>query len=498
MASTSLVSLYPSFTPDQLLHTTPTSCSSSPFSTCPTYYKRTNTISLKLLSQNSCPFITSTKINVKRFVVRAATDYYSTLGVPKSASVKDIKAAYRKLARQYHPDVNKEPDATEKFKEISTAYEVLSDDKKRSLYDRYGEAGVKSAVGGEAGAYATNPFDLFESFFGPNIFSGNTTGFGTRRSTVSKGEDLRYDITLEFSEAIFGAEKEFALSHLETCEICSGTGAKVGSKMKICSTCGGSGQVLRTERTPFGNFSQISVCPNCGGDGEMISQSCGKCSGEGRIQVKKDIKVKVPPGVSKGSILRVSGEGDAGPKGGPPGDLFVYLNILEIPEIQRDGINLRSTITISYLDAILGTITKVKTVEGVNDIRIPPGTQPGDVLVLAKKGAPMLNRPSIRGDHLFSVKVSIPKRVSSEERELLEELSSLNNIPNKPSKSRTGKPSKSRPTSPEISKVEESRMESDTEKTDESEDKNDTWKSLKDLAGSAASGALKWFKDNII
>ncbi|KAG9131340.1 hypothetical protein Leryth_006189 [Lithospermum erythrorhizon] len=441
MASTSLVSLYPSFTPDQLLHTTPTSCSSSPFSTCPTYYKRTNTISLKLLSQNSCPFITSTKINVKRFVVRAATDYYSTLGVPKSASVKDIKAAYRKLARQYHPDVNKEP-------------------------------GI--------------------------MLYGNTTGFGTRRSTVSKGEDLRYDITLEFSEAIFGAEKEFALSHLETCEICSGTGAKVGSKMKICSTCGGSGQVLRTERTPFGNFSQISVCPNCGGDGEMISQSCGKCSGEGRIQVKKDIKVKVPPGVSKGSILRVSGEGDAGPKGGPPGDLFVYLNILEIPEIQRDGINLRSTITISYLDAILGTITKVKTVEGVNDIRIPPGTQPGDVLVLAKKGAPMLNRPSIRGDHLFSVKVSIPKRVSSEERELLEELSSLNNIPNKPSKSRTGKPSKSRPTSPEISKVEESRMESDTEKTDESEDKNDLWKSLKDLAGSAASGALKWFKDNII
>ncbi|XP_042497810.1 chaperone protein dnaJ A6, chloroplastic-like [Macadamia integrifolia] len=198
-------------------------------------------------------------------VITAAADYYSTLGVPKSASVKEIKSAYRKLARQYHPDVNKQPGATEKFKEISTAYEVLSDDKKRAMYDQYGEAGIKNSVGGSAGAYATNPFDLFETFFGASMgnFPGmDQTGFRTRgRSTVIKGEDIRYDMTLDFSEAIFGTEKEFELSHLEVCGVCAGTGAKVGSKMRICSTCGGRGQVIRTEQTPFGLFSQkIGSC----------------------------------------------------------------------------------------------------------------------------------------------------------------------------------------------------------------------------------------------
>ncbi|KAG6410709.1 hypothetical protein SASPL_128775 [Salvia splendens] len=450
-----------------------------------------------------------------RALVVAVADYYSTLGVPKSANSKEIKAAYRKLARQFHPDVNKEPGATDKFKEISAAYEVLSDDKKRALYDQYGEAGVKSAVGGGGGYTATNPFDLFEAFFGPSMggFPGmDGGGFGTsRRSTVSKGEDLRYDMVLEFTAAIFGAEKEFELSHLETCDVCAGTGAKVGSKMRICSTCGGRGQVMRTEQTPFGMFSQVSICPNCGGDGEIISESCRKCSGAGRIRIKKDIKVKIPPGVSKGSILRVAGEGDAGPKGRPgdpegvcirntlnafsgekegevlplpdasllyrgaPGDLFVYLDIEEIPEIQRDGINLLSTIQISYLEAILGTVTKVKTVEGMTDLQIPPGTQPGDVLVLARKGAPKLNRPSIRGDHLFTVIVSIPKRISAKERELLEELAALGSAP--ASRTRT-RPKVQQPD--ENTEVETSPA---TEKENESENESDVWKQLKDLAG---------------
>ncbi|KAF3781184.1 Chaperone protein, partial [Nymphaea thermarum] len=187
-------------------------------------------------------------------------DYYSILGVPRTATSKEIKSAYRKLARQYHPDVNKQPDATEKFKEISTAYEVLSDDKKRALYDQYGEAGVKSPIGSSAGAYAANPFDLFETFFGASMggFSGmDPTGFRTsQRTTVVRGDDLRYDMSLKFSEAIFGADKEFELSHLETCDACNGTGAKIGSKMRVCSTCGGRGQVMRTEETPFGLFSQ--------------------------------------------------------------------------------------------------------------------------------------------------------------------------------------------------------------------------------------------------
>ncbi|QCE08866.1 uncharacterized protein LOC114185178 [Vigna unguiculata] len=431
-------------------------------------------------------------------VFAASSDYYSTLGISKSATGKEIKAAYRKLARQYHPDVNKEPGATEKFKEISAAYEVLSDDKKRALYDQYGEAGVKSAVGGGS-AYTTNPFDLFETFFGPSMggFGGmDSTGFGTRRrSTVTKGEDIRYDFSLEFSEAIFGTEKEFDLSHLETCEACTGTGAKIGSKMRVCSTCGGRGQVMRTEQTPFGLFSQVSVCPSCGGDGEVISEYCRKCNGEGRIRVKKSIKVKVPPGVSAGSILRVSGEGDAGPRGGPPGDLYVYLDVQEIPGIQRDDINLSSTISISYLDAIVGAVVKVKTVEGISELQIPPGTQPGDVLVLARKGVPKLNKPSIRGDHLFTVKVTIPKRISTKERELLEELASLGDTSRR-LKSRPKTHSSSGTETPTLQK-DESPTATAEEKSEKSEEENDVWNKLKDFAGSVANGALKWLKDNL-
>ncbi|TXG69385.1 hypothetical protein EZV62_004320 [Acer yangbiense] len=490
------------------------------------------------------------RLSTRRFgptIVNAVSgDYYGTLGIPKSASNKEIKAAYRKLARQYHPDVNKEPGATEKFKEISAAYEVLSDDKKRALYDQYGEAGVKSTVGGASSAYTTNPFDLFETFFGPSMggFPGmDQTGFRTRRrSTVSKGDDIRYDITLEFSESIFGAEKEFELSHLETCEACTGTGAKIGSKMRICGTCGGRGQVMRTEQTPFGMFSQctvaygfqmvscvmapwanlvdslvtiecvfgygnafgmfcgsdlerglgVSVCPTCGGDGEIISESCRKCSGKGSIRIKKNIKVKVPPGVSTGSILRVAGEGDAGPRGGLPGDLFVYLEVEEISGIQRDGIDLSSTVSISYLDAILGTVVKVKTVEGIAELQIPPGTQPGDILVLAKKGVPKLNKPSIRGDHLFTVKVSIPNRTSAKERELLEELASLNNS--------TSSRSRTQPkTQPATRSPEESQTGTAAEQNEESgdQDDDDPWKKLKNFAGSVANGALKWLKDNL-
>lgn len=425
-------------------------------------------------------------------MIRAAADYYSTLGVPKSATSKDIKAAYRRLARQYHPDVNKEPGATDKFKEISAAYEVLSDEQKRSMYDQYGEAGVKSSVGG-GGAYAANPFDLFETFFGGSMggFSGmDQTAYGNRRrSTVIKGDDIRYDMTLEFTEAIYGAEKEFELSHLETCAVCSGSGSKVGSKMRICSTCGGRGQVMRTEQTAFGLFSQVSVCPTCGGNGEVISEFCRKCSGEGRIRVKKDIKVKVPPGVNKGSILRVAGEGDAGPKGGPPGDLYVYLDVVDIPEIQRDGINFNSTVSISYIDAILGTIIKVKTVDGMTELQIPPGIQPGDVVVLAKKGAPKLNRASIRGDHLFTIKVTIPNRISARERELLEELAILNDT--SASRPRT------RPKPQPPSEITESQVDVESEKSDESEEEIDLWKTLKDFAGSVANGALKWLKDNL-
>ncbi|KAG4972645.1 hypothetical protein JHK85_039066 [Glycine max] len=460
---------------------------STPPCFCGTLHLRSHNSFLSIHSpSSSSPFPSFSSISIpnhsptrRRFhtVFAASSDYYSTLGIPKSATGKEIKAAYRRLARQYHPDVNKEPGATEKFKEISAAYEVLSDDKKRALYDQYGEAGVKSAVGGGSSAYTTNPFDLFETFFGPSMggFGGmDPTGFGTRRrSTVTKGEDIRYDFSLEFSEAIFGTEKEFELSHLETCEVCTGTGAKIGSKMRVCSTCGGRGQVMRTEQTPFGLFSQVSVCPNCGGDGEVISEYCRKCNGEGRIRVNKNIKVKVPPGVSSGSILRVTGEGDAGPRGGPPGDLYVYLDVQVIPGIQRDDINLVSIISISYLDAILGAVVKVKTVEGISELQVPAGTQPGDVLVLARKGVPKLNKPSIRGDHLFTVKVTIPKRISTKERELLEELASLGDTSRR-SKSRPRTHSSTGGTESPKAQKDESTTSTVEEKTEKSEDENDS------------------------
>eukprot|EP01018_Ginkgo_biloba_P015539 Gb_03413 [translate_table: standard] len=429
--------------------------------------------------------------------VSMAADYYSTLGVSKSASIKEIKSAYRRLARQYHPDVNKEPGATDKFKEISSAYEVLSDDEKRALYDQYGEAGVKGAAGAGQGAYTTNPFDLFETFFGSSMrgFSGmDQSGFGTRRrETVVQGDDIRYDMTLEFSEAIFGAEKEFEVSHLEACEVCNGTGAKRGSRQKKCATCGGRGQVMRTQETPFGLFSQVSICPNCGGEGEVISDYCRKCVGEGRIRVKKDLKVKIPPGVNSGSTLRVRGEGDAGPKGGPIGDLYVFLDIKEIPGIQRDGINLYSTISVSYVDAILGTVVKVKTVEGISELQVPPGTQPGDVLVLSRLGVPKLNKPSLRGDHLFTLKVTIPTRISERERALIEELADLKKSKN----SRGSAGSASRPQRHQNEKVTpDMRMEMES-RDQRKKETNGLWGRIKDIAGSVADGALKWWKENL-
>ncbi|CAN8233366.1 unnamed protein product [Cochlearia groenlandica] len=450
-----------------------------------------------LLSFSSCPPRARPRGSNRRSVVVLAAssgDYYSTLGVPKSANSKDIKAAYRRLARQYHPDVNKEPGATDKFKEISAAYEVLSDEQKRALYDQYGEAGVNSASGGASSTYTTNPFDLFETFFGASMggFPGmDQPDLGrTRRPRVTKGEDLRYDITLELLETILGSEKEFDLSHLETCESCAGTGAKAGSKMRICSTCGGRGQVMRTEQTPFGLFSQVSMCPNCGGDGEIVSENCRKCSGEGRVRINKSIKVKIPPGVSAGSILRVAGEGDSGPRGGPPGDLYVYLDVEDVRGIQRDGINLLSTLSISYLDAILGAVVKVKTVEGETELQIPPGTQPGDVLVLAKKGAPKLNRPSIRGDHLFTVKVAIPNQISGGERELLEELAFLRGT----SRSRQRTRAKSQQSTTSSS---ENLTADEVKEKRQEEQENDLWKNIKDFAGKVANGALKWLRDNL-
>jgi molecular chaperone DnaJ len=356
-----------------------------------------------------------------------ARDYYEILGVSRDADKEEIKRAYRRLARKYHPDVNKEDGAEERFKEINRAYEVLSEPETRARYDRFGEAGVGSGVGaggfqdfGDMGGFA----DIFESFF--SGFGGMPGGqTARRRSGPVRGDDLRLDLKLDFREAVFGGEREIRINHLETCTTCNGSGAKPGTRPRTCSTCSGSGQVRRATRTPFGSFTQVSVCPTCNGTGQMIEEKCETCGGNGQRQETKKLKINIPPGVDNGTRLRVSGEGDAGQRSGPAGDLYVYLFVNEDPEFQREGINILSDLKISYLQAILGSRVDVNTVDGPQELLIPAGTQPGKVLTLEGKGVPRLGNPVSRGDHLITIQVDIPTRVSAEERELLEKLAKL-------------------------------------------------------------------------
>jgi molecular chaperone DnaJ len=379
-----------------------------------------------MFAQGSLPFLSLTGVSPNthsrrgaRFTVRADTDFYSVLGVSKNATKAEIKSAYRKLARNYHPDVNKDPGAEEKFKEISNAYEVLSDDEKKSLYDRYGEAGLKGAAGFGNGDFS-NPFDLFDS-----LFEGFGGGMGRgSRSRAVDGQDEYYTLILNFKEAVFGMEKEIEISRLESCGTCEGSGAKPGTKPTKCTTCGGQGQVVSAARTPLGVFQQVMTCSSCNGTGE-ISTPCGTCSGDGRVRKTKRISLKVPAGVDSGSRLRVRGEGNAGKRGGSPGDLFVVIEVIPDPILKRDDTNILYTCKISYIDAILGTTLKVPTVDGTVDLKVPAGTQPSTTLVMAKKGVPVLNKSNMRGDQLVRVQVEIPKRLSKEEKKLIEELADM-------------------------------------------------------------------------
>jgi molecular chaperone DnaJ len=240
-----------------------------------------------------------------------------------------------------------------------------------------------------------------------------------------RGDDLRLDLKLDFREAVFGGEKEIRISHLETCETCSGSGAKPGTRPRVCSTCGGSGQVRRATRTPFGSFTQVSVCPTCNGTGQTIEDKCDSCGGRGQVQKTKKLKITIPAGVDNGTRLRVSNEGDAGLRNGPPGDLYVYLFVNEDAEFRRDGTNILSEIQVSYLQAILGCRLEVNTVDGPTELTIPPGTQPNTVLTLENKGVPRLGNPVSRGDHLITVEIEIPTKVTPDERELLEKLAKI-------------------------------------------------------------------------
>lgn len=355
-----------------------------------------------------------------------ARDYYEILGVSRDADKEEIKRVFRRLARKYHPDVNKEEGAEDRFKEINRAYEVLSDPELRSRYDRFGEAGVSAGAGvGAAGFqdFSEGFADIFESFF--SGFAGGAGQTGRRRSGPVRGDDLRLDLRLDFREAVFGGEKEIRISHLETCEVCTGTGAKPGTRPRTCPTCTGTGQVRRATRTPFGSFTQVSVCPTCNGTGQVIEDKCDACGGKGQKQETKKLKITVPAGVDSGTRLRVSNEGDAGVRGGPAGDLYVYLFVNEDSEFHRDGINILSDVKISYLQAILGCRLEVNTVDGPSELMIPPGTQPSTVLTLENKGVPRLGNPVSRGDHLITILVDIPSRLTPEERTLLEQLAKI-------------------------------------------------------------------------
>lgn len=237
-----------------------------------------------------------------------------------------------------------------------------------------------------------------------------------------RGDDLRLDLKLDFREAVFGGEKEIRISHLETCTVCKGSGAKPGTQPRVCPTCSGAGQVRRATRTPFGSFTQVSVCPTCNGNGQVIEDKCESCNGSGQKQEAKKLKITIPAGVDNGTRLRVSGEGDAGQRSGPPGDLYVYLFVNDDPKFHRDGINILSEVKISYLQAILGDRIEVETVDGPVEVTINPGTQPNTVLTLEHRGVPRLGNSASRGDHLLTILVDIPTRVSPEERELLDKL----------------------------------------------------------------------------
>ncbi len=352
------------------------------------------------------------------------TDFYEILGVEKNASKDEIKSAFRKKARTLHPDVNKAPDAEEKFKELGKAYETLMDDNKRATYDRYGEDGLQNAGFDTSGPFAGGFGDLndiFNSFFGGMGFGGGRID----PNAPQEGDDLRYDLEIEFEDAIFGVEKEIKFEHLEICPECHGTGAEKGSQPITCPTCHGTGQVKQVTRTPLGSFAQITTCPDCHGSGKKISTPCKACKGYGKIEKEKKISIKIPAGVDNGSKIRVSSEGDAGTNGGPAGDLYVILHVKPSNYFKRDGANVYTKLEISPAQAALGDKVVIKTLDGDKEIDVPAGVQSGNTIKLKSSGVPYLGRGQ-RGDHIVVVSVKIPTQLSEQEKDLYKKLYEIN------------------------------------------------------------------------
>ncbi|HPQ78961.1 MAG TPA: molecular chaperone DnaJ [Candidatus Dojkabacteria bacterium] len=357
-------------------------------------------------------------------------DYYEILGVDKKATTSEIKKAYRTLVKKYHPDVNKDSDAEEKFKEVQEAYEVLSDESKRSAYDQYGHAGTAGFNPGSSNGYSDfggAPFDMgdiFNSFFG-GMGSDFGFGFGDQRGPKQNiGSDIRYRIRLSFEEAMRGGEYKINVRREGRCDKCNGTGSKSG-KRKQCPVCKGSGQQQQVRNTIFGQMAVMNTCQNCGGTGEVVEEPCPKCGGTGVISIEEDITVKVPAGAYDGMTLRFRGGGNSGRNGGSVGDLYIEVEVESSAIFERRGNDIYSEVSIPVYKAVLGGTILVKTIFEDVKLKIPKGTQPGTIFRLRSKGAPVLNSEKSRGDHYVRINIDIPTKLSKREKEMWEELGEL-------------------------------------------------------------------------
>lgn len=341
-------------------------------------------------------------------------DYYEVLGIDHSASEEDVKKAFRRLAFQYHPDRNKDPGAEDHFKEINEAYEVLSDPEKRANYDRFGHDGVQGFGRGFEGFEGFSGFgDIFDAFFG---------GTATRtRNAAQQGRDIRYQLDLTFEEAVFGSEKELEVQREERCTRCRGNRSEPGSRPEQCSTCNGAGEVRRVQQSIFGQFVNVATCPTCRGEGLRITAPCTQCRGSGRDQKVKKVAVTIPPGVDDETQIRLTGEGNAGSRGGPPGNLYVLLSVQKHRYFQRDQDNILYSLDLNIAQAALGDALNVPTVDGPEELKIGPGTQSGTVYRIKGKGVPHL-RGGGRGDQLVRVRVVVPETLSEEQRRIFAQL----------------------------------------------------------------------------
>jgi molecular chaperone DnaJ len=341
---------------------------------------------------------------------------YAALGVGRDATDAEIKRAFRRLAQQWHPDVNQEAGADLRFKEINEAYQVLSDPQRRQAYDMFGTIGDTGDDGGFAGGFG-NFGDIFDAFFG-------STQAGTRRGHPLAGSDLRYDLRITLEEAVRGVEKEIEFSILGRCETCSGSGAKPGSEPVVCDQCGGRGEIRSTRRTMLGQMVNVTACPKCQGEGKIITEPCETCHGDGRTERHRSLRVTIPAGIDEGHQIRLTNEGEVGPRGGPAGSLYVAVHVTPHPTLRREGTELAFDADVSIVQAALGTRITVPTVEGEEEVEIKAGTQPGTEIRLRGRGVPHLRRAGSRGDlHVF-VNVVVPAKLSKRQRELLTEYAS--------------------------------------------------------------------------